>query len=231
MLHPLQKHVASLNFDRRNFHQKKNDVPTKYCVPISLHGNIGQLWKCVNKDFQLSHTENTYKMRNCFSVIKIHFSQSLKQYHPLSSALSTMDANYHWNFKSARVFLTGWRRGESVQQHISDFLFSWLLVSKHPFEAELQVIERFSKWAHQSGICQVWIDMFWGASKTAPSPPGGISFWGMFRMVSLDAECLFGRALISYTHYQGNSKDNHRFADEDLVQYVLNSSTDQRAIL
>lgn len=54
----------------------------------------------------------------------------------------------------ARVsFLTGWGRGESVQKHISDFLFSWLSVSKHPFEAEPQVIEWFSRLAHQSGIC------------------------------------------------------------------------------
>lgn len=87
-------HYALSIFTGRNF-----IIPlflqAKYCTLISLYCNIPPSYKYVNKDLHFSRAENTYKIRNCFSVIKIHFSQSLKQYHPLSSLRNTMAVNYH----------------------------------------------------------------------------------------------------------------------------------------
>lgn len=77
-----------------------------------------------------------------------------------------------------------------------------------------EVIEWFLRWAHRSREGQPNIDVFWGAPKIVPSPTRwNFLSWdvshGFSRMW-----CLFDRALISQTHCQGNSKDNHRLADE-----------------
>ena len=85
--------------------------------------NIDRPRKCVNTNFYFSRTENTYKIRNCFSMIKIHFSQSLKQYHQLSSARSTIDSNYH----SRLVFPPGASGG----------------AKSHNFELKLPVVVAF----------------------------------------------------------------------------------------
>lgn len=194
MHHTLLKKKSKLNFlecDCRNLSKKITAFLLRSNIALR---NIARPRKCVNTNFYFSRTENTYKIRNCFSVIKIHFSQSLKQYHSLSSARTTMDVNYHWKL----VFAPGGRGG--VKNHnfatqTSCCLGFWFLNIRLYHNRRLSSV--FQAEPTKAVKTNQVLTYFEVRQKLSPTPPGGTSFCGMFRMVSLECECLVDRALIS----------------------------------